>query len=84
MKVIKVSKISLESLNQLRAAGFHIEFEQVTLKPANPRHSYDLQPVINELTKAHKLGIEPPKPKPIKSNKALKGLSKKVSLYEKN
>lgn len=82
MKVIKVSKISLESLNQLRAAGFHIEFEQVTLKPANPRHSYDLQPVINELTRAHKLGIEPKKI--VKSNKALKGLSKKVSLYEKD
>lgn len=85
-KSIKVSKISLNSLNQLRAAGYHVEFEQVTMTPANPRHKYDLADTISVLTKAHKKGLDLKAPviKPAKLNKALRGLSKKLGVYEKD
>lgn len=67
-KKIKVSKISLEHFDLLRAAGYVVEIEQLTVKPANPKLFYDQAATISVLTKQRKRGLDPKiipsKPKP--------------------
>lgn len=59
MKKIKVSKISLKHFDLLRAAGYQVEIEQMTIKPANPRLKYDQADAISVLTKQRKRGLDP-------------------------
>lgn len=58
-KRIKVSKISLEHFDMLRAAGYQIDIEQVTIKPANPKLKYAHADAISVLTKQRKQGLDP-------------------------
>lgn len=76
-KRIKVSKISLEHFDMLRAAGYHIEIEQVTIKPSNPKLKYDQADAISVLTKQRKQGLDP-KVTPNKPKKSLKEMLDQV------
>lgn len=58
-KRIKVSKISLEHFDLLRAAGYQVEIEQMTIKPANPKLKYGDADAISVLTKQRKRGLDP-------------------------
>lgn len=79
-KNIKVSKISLDALDKLQKAGFVVEIGQVTIRPANPRHYYELADTISALKKDLKQGIvRKIKPKPLPTKlKALQTLSDNV------
>lgn len=57
-KTLKVSKISLESLDRLRELGYDVLIEQVTIKPKNPRVIYAFEDAINVLTKKSKYKVD--------------------------
>lgn len=88
-KSIKVSKISLESLDQLRQAGYIVEIQQITVIPSNPRLDYVDAAAIRVLTKNFKRGIDKPEIKAKVTKKSadssdnLKSLKRRLA-YEQN
>lgn len=81
-KNIKVAKISLDVLEKLQKAGFIVEIQQITVKPANPRPKYALKDTISVLQQTYKRGLEsdPKDLKDVKSLPHLKALKKRLGV----